>query len=152
MTLDLEHLKELCEKATEGPWRYDHGNWAVEKWTPQRNDHRMDICSLSSLSTRKGKSICGNFEDGEFIAECRTAVPQLISELKAARERIGELEGALRTVHSMASLDAKIYQQERLKTALVHTLDNICIEVVEHVRIPELNTDSGGGDARHIDV
>lgn len=80
--MKLSEIRKLCDEATPGPWRYDHGNWAVERY--DRSDyHRSEI---------------GKPEDGEFIAAARTLMPKLLAIAEAA--------------HAYFALGAPYYEQE----------------------------------------
>lgn len=80
MTVDIEELERLAAAATPGPWHRGQGpHWAREV----------------RGSTGRGVAWCGSqgYEaDAAFIAAAGEAVPALCAELRAARERIAELE------------------------------------------------------------
>jgi len=85
MTLDLDHLKKLCEAATPGKWH--HG-----KWTKCPTDYWQIFCD--ELEVTPGAAICLE-QDAQFIAASRTAIPELI-------KRVEELEGELERVKPSA--------------------------------------------------
>ncbi len=69
----LEKLKEICDKATPGPW-------AADQATPEGR--------LFTVNDRLACSVCGNAykDDAEFIATARQAMPALIALVEAYRE------------------------------------------------------------------
>lgn len=76
---DLQHLRELCEKATPGPWESTHGPY---------NDLHFGHCGSGSgveMPTGSGFFTAGfPPDDAEFIAAARTALPLLIQVAEAA--------------------------------------------------------------------
>lgn len=108
MSVDLERLAELCEKATPGPWETD-GQGGV----------------TSGLHWVVSE---GDTEDCDFIAAARDAVPELIHEVADANEslaacqseaagRITELEDKLHD--TQCDLEAaRDYREEMLSKRL----------------------------------
>ncbi len=127
MTLDLKKLKELCEKATPGPWeiRYrdiDDNHEQAKVWAE----------NFGWLITRGDLPRSYHDPSMEFIAAARTALPQLIerveeleAEVKIARERLGpagwkmlqripELESQLATaIEALEKIEDLLPLQER---------------------------------------
>lgn len=97
MTLDLDKLEQLERAATPGPWKYDWGNWAVERQAPGQACHRDDVCSLTGFGihapTEEWPSreiqVAGNPHDGDLIAEARNQLPELLSYVRRL-ERVAE--------------------------------------------------------------
>lgn len=97
MTYTLEQLKELCEKATPGPWKYDYGNWQVE--SEHKEFYRnvvADWCGWDERNEISKNSSIDPINDFEFIAASRTAVPELIHRLEVT-ERLLKSEGSNET-------------------------------------------------------
>ena len=110
MTIDLEHLEALCDAATKGPW-YDHNpddehhmNAYVVSTSPiepcidtdeRVNDHAIIVAITLLQTPRVACTSDGRYEqNAAFIAAARTAMPALITELRAARNYIALLEQA----------------------------------------------------------
>lgn len=72
--MDLKKLKELCQKATDSPWqtRFLYRSFKIAKTDP----------GLFILA----KSDKQLWDDSEFIAASRTAVPELIEEVEKLRD------------------------------------------------------------------
>lgn len=47
---DLKNLRELAEKATPGPWRFDYGNGAIE--SENKEHYRITVAVIDNLSER----------------------------------------------------------------------------------------------------
>lgn len=72
MTLSLSELEELCAKATQGPWHIGHIN--------ENND-------VGDVESPIGEWVCASSRNNEaFICAARTALPELIAEVKRLRE------------------------------------------------------------------
>lgn len=80
MKLDLDELERLANAATDGPWAAP---------SPRISHWRRDVCSIT---TNDGMGIANNLVDTDaaFIARARTAVPELIAEVRRLREALGE--------------------------------------------------------------
>ncbi len=75
--IDIKAIRELCDKATPGPWEaketsdyseiYDFHAWGKE---------------LNPLAL-----VGSNVDDADFIAQSRTLIPALLDELEAAQKR-----------------------------------------------------------------
>lgn len=78
VTLDLKALRELCERATPGPWSlyFNDGHWL-------RRPGNEDLCAHTNV-------------DARFIAAARDAVPQLLDLVAAKDAEIERLRGLLR--------------------------------------------------------
>lgn len=93
---ELTRLKEICEKATPGPWYVQlekdpmiNSIWSSELpegsneiWTDQ------SICALGE--TVAATSRCG-LTNAQFIAEARTALPKLIEEVERLKKENAHL-------------------------------------------------------------
>jgi hypothetical protein len=83
--MDLEKLKELCEKASAGPWEYSEEDGLIESGIG-------GICWIQehgSIHTVRRTGEHRKHADGHFVVAARSAVPELI-------ERVLKLEEALR--------------------------------------------------------
>lgn len=85
--MDLERLKELCDRATPGPWRDN---------LPEIDSDWGTIGEIFSSADRN------------FICEARDAMPKLI-------ERISKLEAALRWYADRNNYVVQITLDEKLK-------------------------------------
>lgn len=88
--LDLERAKELCEKATPGPW--DAILWPNGEFEIQAEDGPTDttwgnVCSTASSVKDGMEEWC--YANASFIAFARTFIP-------AAIERIEKLEKVMK--------------------------------------------------------
>lgn len=85
----LREIEERCEKATEGPWFYDWGNWEIESRSD--SSFRTSVCSM----TPEDRLSCDGQEqnpvdssdDGEFIAHARTDIPKLLKVIEKLMEQ-----------------------------------------------------------------
>lgn len=98
MTIDLEKLKELCEKAPVGPWHIGH------------LDENLDHADIDAAD---GEHVAVVFPRSAqaLICEARSAVPQLIAQL----EQTNALYESYR--EEMARYDAEI---RRLRSVLLY--------------------------------
>lgn len=74
-SLDLAALKDLCEKATPGPW----GVVGERSVAPTHTNH-----SFTSVP-------CSHLVDAQFIAASRSAVPALIAEVERLRGALDQV-------------------------------------------------------------
>ena len=86
---ERDELRRLAEKATEGAWvvdkmgRYeDHDECKIEL-----PDDDIELC---------------RYENADFIAASRTAVPRLLDDLEVAYDEIDRLSGALKLAQTRA--------------------------------------------------
>lgn len=90
--LDLDAAQALADAATEAPWRVGGPPMTSEVWSGREAD--FDSFLVAQCTTRLNPEASPRSEaDAEFIAAARELVPALCNELRAARERIMELEG-----------------------------------------------------------
>lgn len=79
--MDVKKLREICEKATPGPWEWQYS----EKWgTIVFNDTLGVITAYTN--ERGNPDITIAEEDLEFIAAARTALPELLDEVEMLRK------------------------------------------------------------------
>jgi hypothetical protein len=84
--MDIKTLRELCEKATPGPWKA----CGAEKctcglvWSKEIDDvvACCSTCENAGISV-EGQQIRANME---FIAAARTALPELLEEVERLRK------------------------------------------------------------------
>lgn len=86
---DLDAVEALCAKATPGPWHRAPIYWTFRV---------VEKGNIDVLGDLPDDTLCPYMDDADFIAESRTLLPQLAAELRAARERIAELEVAAANV------------------------------------------------------
>jgi hypothetical protein len=87
MTSILEQLDEAEKNATPGRWKYDWGNWEVEK-----EEGRNPVCTTDNnpaspfpdMPDYQTRLVSGS-TDGEFIALMRNNIHSLIDIAKAAK-------------------------------------------------------------------
>lgn len=78
--MDLKALKEICDKATEGPFiiRYEYAE--ANPYLITNNEHKYYVAFSRSLH-----GYAGNAEnDFAFIAAARSALPKLLAIAEAA--------------------------------------------------------------------
>lgn len=81
--MDIKKLREICEKATPGPWEWQYS----EKWgTIVFNDTLGVITAYTN--ERGNPDITIAEEDLEFIAAARTALPELLDEVERLRKEV----------------------------------------------------------------
>lgn len=86
MTYDLDELERLALAATDGPWESYH----------EMKDLELD-CFIADLadayvapSKERGFSGGSPEGDADLIAAARTAIPELVAEVRRLREKAGE--------------------------------------------------------------
>ena len=82
----MKEIKRLADAATPGPWttHEDDCGRASVTLRPRAKGGRSYICSMLQPYP-DGES------DAEFIAACRTAVPELVEEVKALRALVRDI-------------------------------------------------------------
>ena len=76
--LDIKRLRELCEKATPGPWTViGEDSWNV-KGFPQVEMNTPDVHYFP----------VHNDADAQFIAAARTALPEALDEIERLRKAL----------------------------------------------------------------
>ena len=86
MDIDLEDLERLHKTATPGPWVAN--NWGRVWYTPNPDSKRL-VCDTMRNTVKNPKSWRAN---ARLIAAMREALPELIAENRALREKVRELE------------------------------------------------------------
>lgn len=78
----LKKLRELCDRATDGPW-YIEENEVRHDFDPYATEEIGADCTTRIAA-------CWDFQQNElkFIAQSRTAMPQLIRALEVAVEAL----------------------------------------------------------------
>lgn len=112
---DLNRLDELHAKATPGNWRSDmNGLYIFSDACKVCNEKQIMVTSAGFGDVQDGEAVMVDLRGwghlqrhgegtaisiqkatGEFIAESHNSYPSLSAELRAARERIAELEAEL---------------------------------------------------------
>lgn len=103
--LDLQAIREACEKATAGPWYamsviIDFGDENGKSVVCERPVQR-----ISYRGTPQKVTLLPVGEDSEFCAGARTWVPALLSRVEA-------LEGALREVDARLAIHSSDYARD----------------------------------------
>ena len=102
MTTNHEHLREVAEKATPGPWQWHPGSDNVVAW----NVEDIDICAVYQDAEDTKTT-------GEFIATFNPATAiALLDELAALRK---ENEGLRAAAEFASNVCAEIYAKYQLK-------------------------------------
>lgn len=95
----LEEIKERCEAATPGPWRWRYRTFLTE--CGEYEDHPSvstvtdcTICDLGDSNSycSDGNGIYDEDSDAEFIAYAREDIPALLEEIEKLKEEIKNLE------------------------------------------------------------
>jgi hypothetical protein len=91
----IAKLRELCEKATAGPWVGDRYDGTVKyRMLSEAGETVMTCCDD-----------CGMYEENsEFTMEARTALPELLDEVERMRWMLNNISIA----HGHLVLDAKL--------------------------------------------
>lgn len=77
--INLDDLEKLCNAATPGPWASDNYKSLPTVWYSEPHSGVAIACEV------------GNNRDATFISVCRTAVPEMIAEIRALRAKVLEL-------------------------------------------------------------
>lgn len=93
--MDLDKLKELCDRATPGPWHVGHLG---------HDNEYADIDAANGINV----GTIGDIPDQSFVCAAREAMPELI-------ERISKLEAALRWYADRNNYVVQITLDEKLK-------------------------------------
>jgi len=93
--IDLDKLQALCDAATNSPWATSNDgsseNWAVCYVGRDTGDVPW---SVNTIGVR-GSELHGDAEhDAAFIAAARTALPELIAEVRRLSQSLDDLQQA----------------------------------------------------------
>jgi hypothetical protein len=109
MSIDVDEIRERCERATIGPWDVREFAHEATPWS-ERRVYRVEISSpvLDANGNRVGgRPVCQIIDYAEwttspanaaFIAHARTDIPALCDALAASEKRVRELEEALKAI------------------------------------------------------
>ncbi len=97
-TVKLEELKELCEKATPGPWFFDKEGGPEH----EGNEHGVVWFSGPYGRTAVFDSCYWDMADAKLAAAARTYMPKLIAVVEAAKRTTCAIEGS-----SVASVELR---------------------------------------------
>jgi hypothetical protein len=86
MAIDLDELERLAKAATPAPWTAD--NWS-RVWHEPRQGVRRTVADCVRVTVKSPKQHRAN---ARLIAAMHEALPKLIAEHRALRERVRELE------------------------------------------------------------
>ncbi len=104
MTYTIEQLKELCENASPGPW--DSGLHEIHEYCGQNVSTfevaaQHDMCWIAKVQEHRSCSATSTGDvNGKFIAVARTALPELIKELKVRNAEIERLRADNNAAHA----------------------------------------------------
>lgn len=85
---DYDELRRLAAAATPGPWK-------VHPFVDAIDIRDANGCGIASLSDRVISDLGMPPDNAAFIATARTAIPELLDALEAARKRANDLERQL---------------------------------------------------------
>src|SRR5690349_8465987 len=98
---EREALRELCAKATPGPWRGARDEQDANQWWgkfPQNAPECVVLTDEEKVDGEEPQPICSTSDDGlateqesanaQFIAAARTALPQLLNEHEELLRRV----------------------------------------------------------------
>lgn len=89
----LAEIEELCEAATQGPWRAKE---TFNGYAVYRDFDGYPPAPIAIARAIRPECVIGlDEDDARFIASVRTAVPMLLAALKAEREKTARLREAL---------------------------------------------------------
>lgn len=99
---ELDRWKQLCAKATEGPWttsfpwlspemqeesKDDFWHFSVFIDTKDTNKH-LPVCMTACMTAIEKSPERDSEADADFIAAARTALPRLIAEVEEGRQHL----------------------------------------------------------------
>ena len=91
--MDLRAAQRLCDEATPGPWAL----WTGCSWrrfgSEHPGHHREVICPTNHPHDHHPDLILRE-EDGRFVAEARTLLPEALAEIARLRALVKEAEWA----------------------------------------------------------
>ncbi len=130
-TPDLDELRELESKATDGPWCATPGTMAGKVWVSASGEHIVlePIFSVRCDSGGSGRSQSERFDrkvfDAAFIVAARNSMRWLLDTHAAQREEIDRLKLrslnlVVRAVHAEHDLADAIKTMEGAKEYLKH--------------------------------
>lgn len=104
--LNITYLRELCEKATKGPWwKRSHIRYAI-------NSIDRHVAMVSCMERISGDA-AENDANADFIAASREALPELLDRVEAL-ERVAEAAKRLREVQRMHRVPRQANEGEAL--------------------------------------
>jgi len=124
----LKRAKELCEKATPGPWFVDvciSGNtcWCRTIGTEPGNDS-LEKCIIPSGTVGK--------DNAEFIAESRTLIPELISLVEKLKVQNEKLVKASRYSKEFLIVGMPTFSNEYVKQDARESLDKLIVALTSN--------------------
>lgn len=117
----LEEQKQICEKATEGPWKLigndddGKGQWVSASAATGTDEDDQEHCSVCTITDASYSYACNYHKNGSFISNSRTALP-------IALKVIERLVRALEHIESGPFYDIKGYKEDP-KVVCYETLD-----------------------------
>ena len=87
--MDLERLKRLCDASTPGPWIANEMSSGVSTKRGAIVGYPSDSSMVASLYDGEYIENENREHDAAFIAEARTALPELIAEVELLRWALG---------------------------------------------------------------
>lgn len=103
--MDIDKLKEMCEKATKGPWEASHrlvdgsDQWRITCRNECKYVEKTGTTWIARTPNNKGARSEETEYNAEFIALARTAVPVLIRALEIAEEHMIQAEYEINCYH-----------------------------------------------------
>jgi hypothetical protein len=99
----LQRWRELADKATHGPWRWDDHRDGIVQVVQDPYPSTGTVVGAGTVGYENA-SLCISEDDAAFIVEARTAVPKLLDEI----ERVEAECAAWRESH--ANLLAELFE------------------------------------------
>lgn len=93
--LDLQAIKERCEKATKGPWMVP-SNFPDEVWGFSAHPMGEDVIAAPDIHVAAVKE-----SDGPFIAHSREDIPALVEEVERLQQENEDLEMQILEMNEM---------------------------------------------------
>jgi hypothetical protein len=131
---ERQRLRELCDKATPGPWEREVSQGRVgipSGWEVYREDKGVWTDIAHTLCAGDA---CKCFEDASFIASARSAMPELLDALDEAEK---ERDAALHAVKLLQRGDSDGQEYAHV-TLLRAELDEMKKERDAHIRAFDL--------------
>lgn len=128
--IDLDTLERLANEATKGPWKHTYGPpCRIQSEYPMRPIGNGEIQSVStqsasdSVHSEPDKNFsctvitgCASRADANFVATSRTAVPELIAEVRRFKEGLIEL------LNQMDTADVVVQRSDPFSRLIVKQL------------------------------
>jgi regulator of replication initiation timing len=116
--MDMKKLRELCEKATPGPWNIFEDFSSLEIHAGEVLTKASGVIQANWVCSVEDVDANGNnnhSNDAEFIAAARTALPEALDEIEWYEQNKTQLE---------QQVDELIDENDRLRTEIKKVIEN----------------------------